>query len=143
MEDGPPALGVGFEIDAAAAFGTIDRLEGGMDAATNSIVADAKRIEQATGDMVNLGGATAEVNTFGNAATKALRETARETARTERAGEGMVRALSRQASEFGKTRSEIRNMNAELRATEADSRGLTELAARIRSVNAAMNSTLR
>ncbi|WP_242115527.1 phage tail length tape measure family protein [Sphingomonas lacusdianchii] len=139
MDDASPALGVGFEIDAAAAFGTIDRLEDGMDAATNSIVADAKRVEQATGGMVNLGGATAEVNTFGNATTKAMRETVRETARAEKAGEGMVRALGRQATEFGKTRSEIRTMNAELRAVEAESRGLTELAGRIRAVSAEMN----
>lgn len=139
MDDASPALGVGFEIDAAAAFGTIDRLEDGMDAATNAIVADAKRVEQATGGMVNLGGATAEVNTFGNATTKAMRETVRETARAEKAGEGMVRALGRQATEFGKTRSEIRTMNAELRAVEAESRGLTELAGRIRAVSAEMN----
>lgn len=139
MDETSPALGVGFEIDAAGAFGTIDRLEDGMDAATNSIVADAKRVEQATGSMVNLGGATAEVNAFGNASTKSMRETARETARAEKAGEGMVRALGRQATEFGKTRSEIRTMNAELRAVEAESRGLTELAGRIRAVSAEMN----
>ncbi|MGW8190166.1 phage tail length tape measure family protein [Sphingomonas hankookensis] len=139
MADNAPALEVGFEIDAGSAFGTMDRLEAGMASTQASMVADAKRIEQATGNMVNLAGATAEVKAFGNASSKAMRDATRETARAEKSGEALVRALNRQAAEFGKTRSEIRNMNAELRAVEAESRGLTELAGRIRTVNAEMN----
>lgn len=135
MMDGAPELSVGFEIDAAEAFFEIDRLGNGMDRATAQIIADAAKIERATGGMVKLGGATAQIDTFGNATTKVMRDLAREQANAERSGEGLVRQLTRQAENFGKTTAEIRQMRAELAATRAESAGLTELGGRIRAAS--------
>ncbi len=139
MNDSAPALEVGFDINTGASHLALDRLETAMGAAEASVVADAKRIEQATGNMVNVTGATAQITGFGNAGSRALKDLQRETAQAERSGEGLARSLSRQSQEFGKSRSEIRNMNAELRAVAAESKGLTELATRIRSLNAELN----
>lgn len=76
---------------------------------------------------------------FGNATTREMANVARETARAEKSGESMARQLQRQAETFGKSASEIRNMRAEMRALDAEQRGLTELAGRIRGLNAEMN----
>lgn len=139
MDNGAPALEVGFDINTGTSVLSLGRLETAMGAAEASVLADAKRIEQATGNMVNLTGATAQITGFGNAGSRAMKDLQRETAQAERSGEGMARNLARQSQEFGKSRSEIRNMNAELRAVAAESKGLTELATRIRSLNAELN----
>lgn len=139
MEDGTPSLGVGFEIDTDGAFGSLVRLDGQIDSSVANAVAEFDRVKRATAGMVNLGGATAQVVAFGNASTREYAAAAREAARVEKTGEGMVRQLQRQIEVFGKTASEVRNMRAEMRAAAAEERGLTELAARIRAANAELN----
>jgi hypothetical protein len=132
-----PALEVGFAITPQ--YEGLTQLESGMDRATASILAEAEKIEKATGGMIKLGGATAQVTAFGNAATREMAEAAREMKNAERSGEGLARQLQRQVEVYGKTASEIRNMRAEQRALAAESRGLTELASRIRALNTEMN----
>lgn len=137
--DGSPALEVGFLIDTGGAFNELSQLQAAMNATETQVVADAKRIEQATGGMVKLASAQAQITSFGNSASRELREVAIATNRAEKSGEGMVRQLTRQIEVFGKTSSEVRQMRAELLAIDADSRGLTELAARIRVASAEMD----
>jgi LAS superfamily LD-carboxypeptidase LdcB len=139
MDDGTPALEVGFGIDTAGAFGSLIGLDGKIDETVANAVQEFARVEAATKGAVNLAGATAQVTSFGNAATRELAAAARASANAERAGEAMVRQLQRQTETFGKTASEIRNMRAEQRALNAEQRGLTELAGRIRELNAEMN----
>ena len=143
MDDGTPTLEVGFAIDAGGSFDQLAQLQRVMDSAEAKIVADAAAIERATGGMVKLGGATAQVTSFGGAATREMANATRATNQAEKAGEALVRQLQRQAETYGKTATEIRNMRAEQRALAAEAQGLTELAARVRSANAAMNELER
>ena len=138
MDEGIPALGVGFVIGVGDSFGELARLEAAMDSAEGRIIAEAARIEKATGGMIKLGGATAQLTTFGNAATKELQATARETARAEKAGEALSRQLDRQAAAFGKSREELRAMKVEAAALAAEQQGLTELAQRLRAQETAL-----
>ncbi|MGT2514803.1 phage tail length tape measure family protein [Sphingomonas panni] len=139
MDNAAPALEVGFDINTGASHLALDRLETAMGAAEASVVADAKRIEQATGNMVDVGRPTAAILAFGNATTRVARDAARDMAQVEKAGEGIVRQLERQNGAFGRTREELRGMKAEAAAVAAEQRGLTELAGRIRE----QESTLR
>jgi hypothetical protein len=134
MNDGAPTLEVGFAINPE--FDQLRQLQDAMNSTEARVVAEAARIEQATSGMVKLGGATAQITTFGGAATRELANVARETKAAERAGEGMVRQLERQAMVFGKTASEVRQMRTEMRAAAAEQTGLTELAGRIRAAGA-------
>ncbi len=138
MDDGSPELGVGFLIDPGGSFSELQRLQAVMGSTEAKVLQDAAQIERATSGMIK-GTATAQVTTFGSAATREMRNVARETAAAERSGEAMVRQLTRQAETFGKTASQIRNMRAEQRALVAESSGLTELAGRIRMLNTEMN----
>ena len=137
MDSEAPGLGVEFIIEPV--YDGLVEAQRVMDSAEFKVVASAKKIEQATSGMLNLGASTASVQTFGSAATRELQNVARETARAEKSGEGMVRQLERQVETFGKTTSEIRNMRAEQRALAAEGQGLTELADRIRGLNANLN----
>lgn len=138
MEDGTPALEVGFAINTGGSFDELVRLQNVMDSTEGKVLADAARIEKATGGMVNLGGATASITAFGNAHTREMQNVIRDRNAAEKSGEGMIRQLQRQAETFGKTATEIRNMRAEMRAVAAEAQGLTELAGRIRAANAEM-----
>lgn len=139
MDNAAPALEVGFDINTGASHLALGQLETAMGAAETSLIAHMRRIEAASGGMIKFDKAMFEVRALGEVGGKAMRELKRETDQAERAGEGMARALERQTQTFGKSASEIRNMRAELRAVAAEDKGLTELAARIRSLNAEMN----
>lgn len=132
MDDGSPELGVGFAIETSGAFAEILRFAQMFDDKTAEIVRQVAAVEAATGGMIKLSAATAEIKSFGSAATRELRDAARETGRVEKAGEAMVRQLERQSAAFGKTREEMRGMKAEAAALAAEQQGLTELAGRIR-----------
>jgi len=138
MDDGSPALEVGFAIDTGGSFDQLVQLQNAMDTAEAKIVADAARIERATTGMLDLGGATASISSFGNAVTKEAQAAARELARVEKAGEALSRQLERQTSTFGKSREEIRGMKVEAAALAAEQQGLTELAQRLRAQEAAL-----
>ncbi|GAA3708552.1 hypothetical protein GCM10022268_17350 [Sphingomonas cynarae] len=138
LDDDSAGFGVDFVIDTGASFGELDRLTSTMDSAETKILADAARIEKATGSMINLGGATASVTTFGAAATRELLSVGNAARKAEKDGEAMVRQLERQGVSFGKTREEMRGIRAEERALAADRAGNTELAGRIRAAELAL-----
>ncbi|WP_084581789.1 hypothetical protein [Sphingomonas azotifigens] len=140
MDDGSPALEVGFAIDMGNAFDDLVHLQREMNTTEVKVAAEAAKIERATSGMLDLGRATAGIRTFGSAATKEAQNAARELARVEKAGESLSRQLERQASTFGKTREEIRAMKVETAALAAEQRGLTELAERLRSQQASLAS---
>lgn len=139
MDDGAPSLGVGFEIDTNNSFASLKTLDDHIGKVAADAVRDFDRVEAASKGAVNLGGAIGQMRTFGSASTRELESARQAYNRTEKSGEAMVRQMQRQVETFGKTTSEIRNMRAELRAVEAEQRGLTELAGRIRTLNAEMN----
>jgi hypothetical protein len=133
-----PGLGVGFAIDPEGSFDVLRQLQAAMDSTEGKIIAEAARIEAATGKMINLGGATAQVTSFSNATTREMAIVARETARAEKAGEALSRQLDRQTASFGKTREEMRAMKVEAAALAAEQQGLTELATRLRAQELAL-----
>lgn len=133
MEEEGPALGVGFEIDFHDSFGRLKTLDELIGVSAANAVREFRKLEDASRGALNLGGATAELRGFGNAATRELAVAARELARVEKSGEALVRQLERQNSAFGRTREELRMMKAEAAAVAAEEKGLTELAARIRA----------
>lgn len=142
MEDGSPTLEIGFAIDTGGSFEELAQLQKVMDSAEAKIVSDAASIERATGNMLNLGGARANITAFGNAVSKEARAAAQELARVERVGEGLSRQLDRDTAAFGRTRAEIRSMKVEAAALAAEQNGLLELASRLRSQEDALQQTI-
>lgn len=139
MDDsGTPSLEVGFTIDTGGSFDQLVQLQQVMDSTEAKVLRDAQSIERATTGMLNLGGATAAVTGFANAADRSTQQAARSFAQVERSGESMVRSLERQASTFGKTSSEIRAMKAEAAALAAVQVGNIDLAERIRAAEQAL-----
>jgi len=138
MDDGTPSLEVGFAIDTEGSFDNLMRLQEVMSSTEAKVVKEAQSIERATSGMLNLAGATASVTAFATATDRSTQQAARSLAQVERSGESMVRSLERQASTFGKTSSEIRQMKAETAALAAEQQGLTDLAERIRAAEAAI-----
>ena len=132
MSDGAPTLEAGFEITTGTSFDVLGQLENAMDRATANIIAEANKVEKATGGMVNLGGATAEITSFGNASTRALRDAAKEADRAERDGERLLKQIARQNDAFGKSKAELRQMRVEERALAAERSGNADLARRLR-----------
>lgn len=138
LDDDSPGFGVDFVIDTGASFGELTQLAAAMESTEAKVLVEAKRIEQATAGMVSLGGATAEVKSFGVAATRELAAAAREMRAVEKSGEAMVRQLERQGTTFGKTREELRSLRAEEKALAAERVGNTDLATRIRAAEQAI-----
>lgn len=138
MDDGTPSLEVGFTIDTGGSFDELVRLQSVMESTEGKVIKEAQSIERATKGMLNLSGGTASVTAFATATDRAAQQAVRSLAQVERSGESMVKSLERQASTFGKTSSEIRQMKAETAALAAEQQGLTELADRIRAAEAAI-----
>lgn len=136
-DDGAAALEVGFIINTEGAFAELLRFGQMFSAETQDFIRNATRIEAAAGG-IKLAGATSAVASFGAAATREGANAAREFARVEKAGEGMVRQLERQADAFGRTREQMRGIKAETAALAAEQKGLTELAERIRAAEASI-----
>ncbi len=134
-----PGMEVEIALSADAFYAELEHMMRVFNSAEGKLILEAKRIEEATGGMMNLSGATAGIQMFGNTTSKELREVALTASAAERAGEKLVRQLEREVETFGKTSTEIRQMRAELRAADADSRGLTELAGRIRATSAELD----
>lgn len=137
-EDGVPTLGVGFAIETGSSFNELITIQKVMQSTEAKVIAQAAQIERATGSMVNLGVAKAQITTFGNAASREMQSVARESARVEKAGERLVGQLDRQNAMFGKSRAEIQAMKVESAALAAEQAGLTELADRLRTGQAAL-----
>lgn len=139
MDEDGATLEVGFAIDFHDSFGQLRSLDDVVGDVAANVFREFQRVEQASKGAISMGSATAQVTAFGNAASRELAQVARDSARVERAGEGIVRQMNRQIEVFGKNASEIRQMRAEMRAVEAESRGFTELAGRIRLASAELD----
>lgn len=133
-----PGLEVGFSIDTGSSEQSLYHLADVMDTTEAKVVAEATSIEKATSGMVKADAAIAGITSFGNATTKEAQRSVREIARIEKAGEGLIKNLQRQASVYGLTRDEAALFRAEERAAAAESAGLTELANRLRGEASAL-----
>ena len=131
-----PTLEVGFEIQTGSSFDELMKLQELMSSTEVKVMREAKKIEQATSGMVKLGGATVQINTFGNAYSRAMEKMAASEKSAERSAESMIRQMDRQILTFGKTTQEIREMNVAMRAAALESKGLTEAAGRLRATHA-------
>lgn len=131
MDDTVPTLGVGFAIDTEGAFSQIMRLSQMMDEKTVEIVRKVAQVERATGGMMQFGPATASIATFASAATRELQNVTQSKAKTERAGEALVRQLEREAAAMGRTREQMREAKVEALALAAAQQGNTDLADRL------------
>lgn len=136
MDSEVPALEVGFEINLYDAFGQLRSLDDLLGETAANAVREFSRIEAISKNAVNMGNATAQMTTFGNAASKEMQSVAKDTKKAEKAAEAMIRQIERQVEVFGKSSSEIRQMRAEMRALDAEQRGLTDVAARLRAASA-------
>lgn len=132
-ESGSPALEVGLEINFGDAFAELLRFNNVVDDATAKAIKEFTAVERASRGMLDLGAATIQARTFGNAATQSGQEARKAFADAERAGERLVSQMQRQASVFGKNSQEIRAMKVETAALTAEQQGLTELAGRLRA----------
>src|SRR3546814_914543 len=133
MDEDGATLSVGFTIDFQDSFGQLRSLDDVVGDVAANVFREFQRVEQATKGAINMGSATAQVTSFGNAMSREMQNATRDTNRAEKAAEAMVRQINRQAEVFGKSASEIRQMRAEMRALDAEQRGLTELAGRLRA----------
>lgn len=139
MDGDNPELSVGFAIDFHDSFGQLRTLDDILGETAAAAVREFKRIEQATAGAINMGGATASITSFGNAATRELANVRKETNNAEKAAEGMIRQIERQVEVFGKSASEIRQMRAEMKAARAEELGLADAATRLRAASAQMD----
>lgn len=130
MDDGTPTLEVGFAIDMGGSLEELTRLEGLIDTATASAIAEFSKMENAA-KSVSFGGATASITSFGNATTRSAQDAAANFARVEKAGESLLRQLDKQVASFGKTRAEIQAMKVDAAALAAEQAGNTDLAQRL------------
>lgn len=132
MDDGIPSLGVGFELFVGDSIRELEMLQAVMNSTEARVAAEAAKIEKATAGMVNLTGATVQIETFSNASSRAARDAKREFDQIERSGEAMVRQLARQNEAFGLSRTELRQLRAEEAALAADRVKNFDLSGRLR-----------
>ncbi|MEG3089496.1 hypothetical protein [Sphingomonas sp. PB4P5] len=107
------------------------QLQNMMDTTEGRIVADAARIERATGGMVKTTAAIASIQSYANAATRAERDVQREKATTEKSIEGLIRQIDRETAAVGRTRDEQRAARIEELAVTAARQGNTDAADRL------------
>lgn len=77
MEDDDALLSAGFAIDTQGAFSELQRFYQFFDAGTIRVLDEIRKVEQATGGMMNLSAATREVNSFSTASRGAMTEVAK------------------------------------------------------------------
>lgn len=138
MDDGAPGLEVGFQIDTGGSFASLLQLDGAMDATTDLVTRDAALIERATSNMVQLGGATAEVVAFGNATDRATQTARSAYARTEKQVEGLIRSIERKAAVYGLSKDEALALKVEELALAAATQKNTDAAERLRNAYAGL-----
>ncbi|WP_394658574.1 hypothetical protein [uncultured Novosphingobium sp.] len=141
MDEEGAMLGVGFAIDFHDSFGQLRSLDDLIGTVQANAVREFQKLEAAAKGSLDLKGATARVSTFGNATTREAASAASALIRVEKAGEGLSRQLERQAGAFGKTKDQLRLMKVESAALAAEQQGLTELAMRLRSQEAALRAS--
>lgn len=136
MNEDDDALGVGFEIDFRDSFGRLRTLEDMVGEAAAKIYRDFQRLQEISGNAINARNAVAQLQTL----TEGTREFSREQRRVEASGEALVRQVTRQSSEFGKSRDQIRASKIETQLLASEMMGLTEQADRLRGAQAALTA---
>ncbi|MDZ7894227.1 MAG: phage tail length tape measure family protein [Sphingobium sp.] len=133
IDEGEPGISVGFAIDFTNGFAELARMRGLIDGVTAEALKQMAQVEKASGNLLNLGNARAEITAFGNATTSAGATAAVSLKKVEKAGEGLILQLQRQSAAFGKTKEELREVAVESAALAAEQKFLPELAQRIRA----------
>lgn len=149
MDDGSPGLEIGFDILFGDSFAELLRLNNVIDAATANAVKEFAAVQRASKGMLDMGGATAQMTSFGGAtkrelesvqqtaiatgktvaeATRDFRALASEKSSTERQAERLIRTLEREASTLGRTKDEIRAARTAHLALTAAQQGNTDVA---------------
>lgn len=133
IDEGEPGISVGFAIDFTNSFAELARMRGLIDGVTAEALKQMAQVEKASGNLLNLGSARAEITAFGNATTGVGATAAVSLKKVEKAGEGLILQLQRQSAAFGKTKEELRAVAVESAALAAEQKFLPELAQRIRA----------
>lgn len=133
-----PTMEVGFAIDTGGSFSELIQLQEVMNSTEAKVFSDAAKIEKATAGMVNVDRAISSISSFGNALGREAQTSVREIAKIEKSGEALIRQLEKQNGSFGKSREEMRAMRVEAAALAAEQKGLTDLANRLRTEEAAL-----
>ncbi|MDP1026398.1 phage tail length tape measure family protein [Sphingomonas sp. KR1UV-12] len=131
MSVGAPALEVGLDIVTTNSMGEIEQVRRAFNEAAGEVIAGASNMERATTNVVRLGSSIAEFRALGTEAT-------RTDAAVKRSAEQMTFALNRSIAEFGKSRAELRDIRAEMKAAAADDIGLAGVAAELRAAAATL-----
>lgn len=129
MDEDGASLSVGFVIEPS--YAGLLEMQRVMDSTEGKILASTKRVEQATGGMINGSSAVAQITAIANAATKAERETRREKILTEQAIERAIKQIDREASAVGRTKEQQRAARVEELALAAARQGNTDAADRL------------
>ncbi|GGB21531.1 hypothetical protein GCM10011380_08890 [Sphingomonas metalli] len=135
MDIAAPALEVGLDVTTGSARAEINAVHQAFNEAAGDIISGAGRVEHSVNGLT-FGAATVQFQAFGNVAT-------RTNAQIGKSAEQMTFALNRSIAEFGKSRSELRDMRAEMKATAADDAGMPAVAAALRQANAALGELER
>jgi len=138
MDDETPGIEIGVEINTGGGFRQLETLDDLIGETAANAVREFKRVEAAIGGL-SLSGATAQVRTFGSAYETEMQAASRSTNQVEKSAEAMIRSLSRQAQTYGMTTAEARAFRIEQQAIAAESKGLTEAAARLRALGTEFN----
>lgn len=128
-----PTLGIRLEIDTSTSTSEVEYYQSVVNSAEAQTVASFSKMEKAAAGMINSGPIIAEVTAIGNANSKVAQSAAREFAKIERSGEGLIKNLQRQAEAYGLTREELMRLRVEQKAVDADRVGNTDLADRLRA----------
>ena len=123
MVEEETGLVAGFTIEMNDAFGQFKSLDDLVGETVANATREWKRMENMIGGGVGIGRAAADMHAFGATADRELRNVARAEAAAEKSAEALTRKIQKQTETFGLNASQIRNMNAEMRATEAEALG--------------------
>jgi hypothetical protein len=126
------SLEILFEMATGQAIADIVKFGGVVDKTMQGAIQAANQADAAMKHVGDLSGPAAQV-------TRSAAEIRREYNAIERAGEGMVRQIEREIIAFGKSADEMQRTKRELAAVAAESRGMTELASRIRVAQGALD----
>lgn len=140
MDEAPGSLGVGFNIDPGESFSLFGQIEDRVDRGTARMVEELGKVEEASRGMLNVGPATAAITAFGSAHTRETRDMVANSAKAERAAISLAEKIERELATFGMSKAELRDYNAELKASAAQKAGMTDAADRLRAAVAALSS---
>ena len=129
-------LGIEFQMTTSGAVTSVGQLGGAIDDTVVKAALALNKLQPALDNAVNTSAAQASMKQLGDVAAQISPATVRQLNAIERAGESMAASLTRQLSVYGMSATEIRSMKTETAALAAEQAGMTELAGRLRDVEA-------